>query len=232
MKEKIKRFFIEKKELLIFIGIVVCVFAAVIGVASIALSSDNEKPVVTDDPTTNTPSDDPKDDPTTNTPSDDQQQIPVVSKKFALPIAGDYVMVHTFVDETLEAEELELAVISTGTSMVTSTGISYAKKDNSTFDVLAIYDGKVIDITTDELEGCVVKIQHSNSILSVYSSLTNVNVSVGDSVSQGDVIAKASTSISDTQAGVHATLEILVDNEYVNPTTIYGKELEEISSTK
>ena len=219
MKEKIKRFFIEKKELLIFIGIVVCVFAAVIGVASIALSSDNEKPVVTDDPTT-------------NTPSDDHQQIPVVSKKFALPIAGDYVMVHTFFDETLEAEELEMAVISTGTSMVTSTGISYAKKDNSTFDVLAIYDGKVIDITTDELEGCVVKIQHSNSILSVYSSLTNVNVSVGDSVSQGDVIAKASTSISDTQAGVHATLEILVDNEYVNPTTIYGKELEEISSTK
>lgn len=59
MKDKIKRFFIDKKELLVFIAVVVVVFATVITIATLAL---NDTPVVGDDPVVNPGDDD--DDPT------------------------------------------------------------------------------------------------------------------------------------------------------------------------
>ena len=223
MKEKMKRFFIEKKELLIFIGVVVFVFAAVIGIASLALNStEGEKP--------NPPVDDPTDDPTNSDEPDDP--TPVVADKFALPLTGDYKLVRTYFDSSLSDEELVSAVINTGSEFIESSGISYAKEDNSAFDVLAIYDGKVLSVTEDELAGATVEIQHSNDVISIYTSLTDVKVKAGDSVEQGAVIAKASTSINDTEAGVHVHLDVKVNDKYMNPTTIFGKEIDELTETK
>lgn len=224
MKDKMKKFFIEKKELLIFIGVVVFVFAAVIGIASLALSSSNGKedatPPVTEpeDPSTNS-----------NEPTEPE---PVVADKFSLPLTGEYKLVRTFFDSSLTDEELESAVIISGSDMVTSTGTSFAKEDNSVFEVLAIYDGKVINVITDELAGATIEIEHSNNMVSVYSSLTEVKVKVGDTIEQGTVIAKASTSINDTEAGVHVHLEVKANGKYLNPTTIFGKEIEEVVETK
>ena len=227
MKEKIKRFFIEKKELLIFIGVVVFVFAAVIGVATLALNSGNkgnDKPVnqIPEEPTT--------DDSKTPTPSEDV--TPPQVEKFGLPVAGEYELVRTFFDESLSDDELETAVIVSGTSMSTSTGVGYAKKDNAVFEVLAIYSGKVISVTNDELAGSTIVIDHGNNVISNYSSLTDVKVSVGDVVSQGMTIATASTSILDTEAGVHLFLQTKVDGEYVNPVSLIGKQIEEVSESK
>lgn len=228
MKEKIKRFFIEKKELLIFIGVVVFVFASVIGIASLALNSNenvDDTPPVTETPDNN------DDDQSTDVETPDDT-TPVVVDKFILPVTGDYVMVRTFFDDSLSLEELESAVIVNGSDMITSTGISYAKEDNNTFDVLAIYDGKVVSVTEDELCGATIEIEHDNKIVSVYSSLQDVKVKAGDVVEQGMVIAKASTSINDTKAGVHVHLQVKSDNKYLNPTSIYGKEIAEVADLK
>ena len=226
MKEKTKRFFIEKKELLIFIGVVVFVFAAVIGIATLALNS--RKKGETDIPVDPTPD---VNDPSTNGGSTPQPNLPVV-EKFTLPLTGDYKLVRTFFDETLSDEELESAVIVTGSEFITSTGTSYAKANNATFDVLAIYSGTVLSVTEDELAGTTVEIKHSNNVVSVYSSLSDVKVKAGDTVKQGAVIAKASTSINDTEAGVHVHLEVKVNGKYLNPTTIFGKEIEEVAEVK
>ncbi len=223
MKEKMKRFFIEKKELLIFIGVVVFVFAAVIGIASIALRSTEGKvdtPPVVDEP----------DDPTIN--DEPTNPTPVVADKFALPLTGDYKLVRTFFDSNLSDEELVSAVINNGSEFIESSGTSYAKADNSVFDVLAIYDGKVVSVTEDELAGATVEIQHSNDVVSIYTSLSDVKVKAGDNIEQGAVIAKASTSINDTEAGVHVHLEVKVKDKYLNPTTIFGKEIEDVVETK
>ena len=224
MKEKIKRFFIEKKELLIFGCIVFLVFAAVITVAGMALGDDDTAPVANTNPSTVEPSVEPSANPTQN-PS-------INTSKFKLPITGDYVVVRTFFDSALTDEELENAIISTGSYLITSNGVSYAKEDDSTFDVIAIYDGIVESVTEDELLGATVTIKHSNDVVSIYSSLENVTVSVGDTVTQGLKLADASTSINDAEAGVHVHLEIKINNEYVNPTSVYGKEIEEVASMK
>lgn len=225
MKEKTKKFFIEKKELLIFIGVVVFVFVAVIGIASLALNSSNGKEDVL--PPTN--QDQPDNPANSDEPSNPE---PVVADKFSLPLTGDYKLVRTYFDEELPVEELVSAVINSDNGMITSSGTSFAKADNSTFEVLAIYDGKVINVVMDELVGATIEIQHSNKVISVYSSLAEVKVKVGDVIEQGTVIAKASTSIMDTEAGVHVHLEVKANDKYVNPTSIFGKEIEEVVEMK
>ncbi|MDE7106045.1 MAG: M23 family metallopeptidase [Anaeroplasmataceae bacterium] len=231
MKDKIKRFFIDKKELLVFIAVVVVVFATVITIASLAL---NDTPVSNDNPVVN-PGEDDK--PTVNPGNDnkDPNDNPVVQQpkvKFAVPVQGECEVVRIFFDLALSDEELEAAIITAGGYFIESKGISYAKSDNSVFDVCSIYDGKVTSVEEDELDGVCVTIEHSNSVVSKYSSLSNVNVKVNDTVKVGQVIGKASTSLADVEAGVHVHLEVTVNNEYVNPTTVFGKELSEVQTGK
>lgn len=229
MKDKIKRFFIDKKELLVFIAVVVVVFATVITIASLAL---NDTPVSNDDPIINP--DDDKNKPTVN-PGDDDQKDPSVNLpkvKFAVPVKGEYEVVRIFYDLSLSDEELEAAVIYNGSSFIESKGVSYAKSDNSVFDVCSIYDGKVTSVEEDELDGVCVTIQHADDVISIYSSLSDVTVKVNDTIKVGQVIGKASTSLTDVEAGVHMHLEVKVNNAYINPTTVFGKELSEVQVGK
>ncbi|MDE6656111.1 MAG: M23 family metallopeptidase [Anaeroplasmataceae bacterium] len=231
MKDKIKRFFIDKKELLVFIAVVVVVFATVITIASLAL---NDTPVSNDNPIVN-PGDDDK--PTVNPGNDnkDPDDNPVVQQpkvRFAVPVQGECEVVRIFFDLALSDEELEAAIITVGGYYIESKGISYAKSDNSVFDVCSIYDGKVTSVEEDELDGVCVTIQHADEVVSIYSSLSNVNVKVNDTVKVGQVIGKASTSLTDVEAGVHVHLEVKVNDTYVNPTTVFGKELSEVQTGK
>ncbi len=228
MKDKIKRFFIDKKELLVFIAVVVVVFATVITIASLAL---NDTPVSNDDPIVNP--DDNKDKPTVNPNNpDDNPTLEQPKVKFAVPVKGEYEVVRIFFDASLSDEELEAAVIYTGSYFVESKGVSYAKSDNSVFDVCSIYDGKVTSVEEDELDGVCVTIQHADDVISIYSSLSDVSVKVNDTIKVGQVIGKASTSLTDVEAGVHMHLVVKVNNAYVNPTTVFGKELSEVQTGK
>ena len=225
MKEKVKRFFIEKKELIIFIGVVVLVFAAVITVASIAMNNGTTPVATPADTTSQTSST------TTKTNSEPTMTIesPMV---FEMPITGEYVEVRGFFDPSLSDEELQACMIDTGSKVIASVGISYAKNDNSVFSASAIYDGEVVSIVEDELSGSKVTIKHSDSVYSIYSSLSDVKVSLGDIIKQGKEIGLASASINDALAGVHVHVQIQIDGKYVNPTSVYGKALEDLVQSK
>ena len=227
MKDKIKRFIFERKELLVFIAVVLVVFTTVVSIATMALQ---DVPVGDDDPIVN-PNPDGDDDQTGNT-DDDDDKIPAQVGKFELPVQGEYVVVRTFYDSSLSDEKLVSAIIVNGSYMIESKGISYAMSDNSVFKVSAIYDGTVISVEEDELYGTTVAIRHSDDVVSIYSSLSDVTLKVNDQVKTSDVIGKATTSLMDTEAGVHVHLEIKIDDEYVNPASVFGKELEEVSSSK
>ena len=226
MKQKIKSFLVEKKELIIFISAIVFVFISVVAIASFAFK-DNSVPVV--DPTnvvTPTKTDDPVVEPTKT-----DEPVAIIHK-FSLPVSGEYEMVRIFFDSSLNDEELASAIIDNGTTIETSSGISFAKSDNSSFDVLSIYEGEVIDVTTDEVLGCSVTIKHANNVKSIYSSLQDVTVEIGQEVTQGSVIGQASTSSNDISAGVHVYLQTMVNDKYINPASIMGRTLEELISEK
>lgn len=230
MKEKVKRFLIDKKELLIFVAVVIVVFATVITIATLALS---DIPANSDDPIVEPGLDDGgNENPSVGDNGDEKPNVTPIVKKFALPVSGDYEVVRIFFDVNLSDEELVSAVISNGSYMIESKGMSYAKADNSSFDVSSIYDGVVVSVMDNELDGMVVTIKHSNSVVSIYSSLSDVVVSEGDTVTCGQVIAKASTSLMDVEAGVHVHVQVKIDDSFVNPASVFGKEMTEVESTK
>ena len=220
MKEKIKRFLIDKKELLMFIAVVLVVFGTVITIATLALREKpvNQEPTINETPVVE--------------PTIEETAPVVVIKTFALPIIGEYKVVRTFFDETMKDEQLVSAIIDNGSYMLESKGMSYSKPDNSVFNVTSIYDGKVSNIVDDELYGITVTVKHSDDVYSIYSSLSDVSLKINDSVSKGEVIGKASTSILDEEAKVHVHLEILVKGNYVNPLNVYGKELNNLTNEK
>ncbi len=107
-----------------------------------------------------------------------------------------------------------------------SSGVSYGA-DND-FDVLAILDGKVIEVKEDDILGNIITIEHDNGIVSVYQSIKDFKVNNGDTVKQGDVIAKSSTSNITTDLGNHLYFELMINGTNVDPEEYYEKCIDEI----
>lgn len=224
MKEKLKVFVHEKKDLLIFLGVLVLTFVSVITIASIAKNKNNEPVGGEIVPTTPTP---------TITPTTPTPTKPADAISFVLPIKDEYVVSRLFFDVSLTDEELAKAVMTNGTTFVESKGMSYKKEDNSLFDVLCVYPGTVLEVSGEEdsLTGYTVKVKHIDDIVSIYSALSSVSVSVGDSVEAGMKLGVGGTSINDLESGVHVHLEIMCGANYLNPKDIIGKEVSEVVSS-
>ena len=107
-----------------------------------------------------------------------------------------------------------------------SSGVCYGGVEE--FDVTAILDGKVTDVKEDETLGNIVQIEHDDNIISVYQSLKDVTVKVGDKVSQGDVIAKAGTNNLNKDLNNHLYFELIINGQVVDPENYFGKTLTEI----
>ena len=95
--------------------------------------------------------------------------------------------------------------------------IDFAAEEGT--DVYAVMDGKVTEVTYNYLMGNIVKLDVGGGITVVYASLANdVPVKAGDSVTKGSVIGKVSdTAKSEANDGPHLHLEVLLNNELVDP---------------
>ena len=106
-----------------------------------------------------------------------------------------------------------------------STGIVYSSEE--VFNVVSVYDGKVIDIKQDPIMGNIVEVKHNDSITSVYQCLNELSVSKGEDVSQGQVLGVSSTNkIFDKY---NLNLQIYKDGKLINPETIYDKTIDELN---
>ncbi len=119
----------------------------------------------------------------------------------------------------------ENSIIYYENTYIQNTGINYTSTDK--FDVVSIIDGEVIDIKEDNLLGNTITIKHSNNIVSIYSVVEDIKVSVGSKVSSGEVIATSGTSnLLKDNYNLH--FELYVNGEVVNPENYYDKSLNEI----
>ncbi len=76
--------------------------------------------------------------------------------------------------------------------------------------------GKVIVSTYHSAYGYYVSIDHGDGIVTVYAHNSSLNVSVGQNVNQGDIVAYAGSTGYST--GAHCHFEIRVNGTKVNPT--------------
>jgi stage II sporulation protein Q len=218
-----KKFLKEKKDLLVFMGVLVLTFIGVIAIANFA-TKDNA-----DEAGGNIEPGGPK--PTMPMPTPTPTPEKPAHVTFSLPITGEYVITREYFD--LEnTDTMEMAVKTNGTVFVESRGISYSKKDNAVFNVFSVYPGKVKEVLSEEdsLVGITVVIEHDNGVISKYSSLSSVDVKIGDIVTASQKIGVAGTNVYDLAAGIHVHLELMQDDEYINPNSAIGKQTSELAS--
>ena len=102
-------------------------------------------------------------------------------------------------------------------------GICYGNSEE--FDVLAILDGEVTEVTMDELIGNSVIIKHSDNTYSVYQSIKDIKVKKGDYVNQGQVLGTSGVSNIDKDLNNHIYFELIINNSSVNPEEYYDSTL-------
>lgn len=82
-------------------------------------------------------------------------------------------------------------------------------------NVLAVADGTVLDCSYDAAYGYILTLEHENGVQTQYAHLSEFLVKPGDTVQQGQIIAK--TGDSGWSTGPHLHLGVLIDGEAVDP---------------
>ena len=158
-----------------------------------------------------------------------KMSLPVINEqeetetKVIKPFTDDNVkIVKNFYDYKDSSENQMNALIYYQDTYMQSNGIAYASGDK--FNVIAILDGEVVDVTEDELLGNSITIDHGN-IKTIYQSLSEIDVQKGDKVTQGSIIGITGTSNINSDLGNHLYFEMLVDDLNVNPEEYYDKTI-------
>lgn len=156
------------------------------------------------------------------------RSIPIINiaDTIKMPVADNIKIARYFYDSSSTQEEKEKAIIYYKNTYMPNTGIDYA--NDVTFDILAVYDGTVVDIEEDELLGKTVKIRHNNELISVYQGIDNIEVKKGDMVFTGSKIATSGKSKINNELGESLHFEIYKNGNYINPLTVINKKLGDI----
>ena len=106
---------------------------------------------------------------------------------------------------------------------IQNKGIDFVSENK--FEVIAILDGTVQEVNEDSEQGKSIEIKHENGFISVYQSLSEVNVKKGDIVNQGQVLGLSGTSELYQDLGNHLHFEIYENSVAVNPESYLNKEV-------
>lgn len=157
--------------------------------------------------------------------------VPVVnykSDKIIKPFMEDNVdVIKDFYEISDEEVDQVRSLMYYQNTYMPNTGVLYGS-DNE-YDIICTLDGTVESIVADEVMGNIVTIKHSNSLSTVYSSLNEVNIFIGDIIRQGDVIGTSGSNRIDSSKEYMLLFEVINNGEYINPDIFYEMDIKEIN---
>ena len=89
--------------------------------------------------------------------------------------------------------------------------------------VVAINDGIVTNVYTDDMYGIVVEVDHGGKLVARYCGLKSASVKKGTYLNIGNAIGVLGTVPCETGDGVHLHFETLLDGKKVNPLDAMSK---------
>ena len=131
-----------------------------------------------------------------------------------------------FYDYKGDSKDQENSIIKYDNTYMQNKGIAYVL--DTEFDVVSVLDGKVLDVTNDEMVGNTIVIEHENDIITTYESLSDVKVKKGDVIRQGQVIGTSGTNKMEKELGNHVYFQVTKKNKVLNPTDCYNKDINEL----
>ena len=89
-------------------------------------------------------------------------------------------------------------------------------------------DGEVIKIEDSNIYGKVLTIKHNNNLVSVYSNIKDILVSVGYKVTTGEIIASSNKSIYENNNKSLLHFEMYYNDKTINPESVYTLSVSEL----
>ena len=158
----------------------------------------------------------------------DNEFIPVVNKVTTIIrpyLNGDVKINKTFYNYEDEQLNQENSIIIYEDTYMQNSGVDYTYTE--TFDIVSILDGTVIEVTDNELLGKTIKIRHNNDLISIYQSLSEINVNQDETVLRGQVIGKSGTCIIySNNNNLH--FELTYQGKNIDPEKNYDKTEDEL----
>lgn len=142
------------------------------------------------------------------------------------PYIGENVNIKVgFYREHDNSDIQEASIIQYESTYLQNSGLTYSSENK--FDVIAIMDGEVTKVYSNDVLGNVVEITHDKNIKSIYQSVSNVKVNEGQLINSGQVIAESGTSkIFDN--GNNLYFEVIKEGSIIDPNIILGQNTKNI----
>ena len=137
--------------------------------------------------------------------------------------ATDVKIVKGFYNYKGKSDEQQNSLVYYDGTYMQNTGICYS--GDKEFDVVAILDGEVTEVSNDELIGNSITIKHNDNSYSIYQSIKDISVKKGEHVSQGQKIATSGISNIDKELNNHLYFELVINDLSVNPEEYYDNSL-------
>lgn len=136
--------------------------------------------------------------------------------------------INYFYDRESDDATQQKSLIYYENTYMQNTGILYAADE--TFDIVAVLDGTVKEVKNDNILGNVIEIEHTNNLRTVYYSLSEVTLKVGDTVTQGQIIGLSGQSKLETGKANNLLFEVYQDGNLLNPEKFYEMDLKELEN--
>ncbi|ERI07065.1 M23 family metallopeptidase [Aneurinibacillus aneurinilyticus] len=136
-----------------------------------------------------------------------------------------------YFDDASDKKDQEAALVQFDNSYWPNTGIAIAAKDKKSFEVTAAAAGKVVKSERDPMLGYQVEIEHKDGLSTVYASLEDTKVNVGDTVDRGAVLGMAGRNVFEKDFGIHLHFEVHKNGEAVAPEQ-YLKKTDNMTQAK
>lgn len=144
-----------------------------------------------------------------------------------MPVSDNVNIKTTYYKRDDTDENQQNSLIFYQNTYMPSTGIVYSSDEK--FEVVSILDGTVKSITTDDILGNVITIDHGNNIVSMVYSLDDISVNENDVVVQGTVLGKSKQN--EVYGNVESMMiEVSVNGTLINPNDIYNVDINNINS--
>lgn len=147
--------------------------------------------------------------------------------KITRPYTSDKVRISNyFYDKDATNEEQEKSLIYYENTYLQNSGVVYSSEEE--FDVVAVYDGTIIDIKQDDILNNIVYVSHNSSLTTIYYGLKDVNVKVNDTITQNTILGKSDQNKFCSDAN-SMLFEVNYDGKVLNPESFYVMDINELN---
>ena len=151
----------------------------------------------------------------------------VVESRIERPYVSSNVSISkSFYDMTDDEAKQQNSLVYYENTYLQNSGVLYSS--TSAFDVICAIDGKVTNVSKDEILGNFVEITHNPNLKTVYYSLSDVQVKKDDVVISGDVIGKSGDNSLNGETENCLLFEVYHNGTAIDPEDFYNMSIEDL----